>query len=157
MNMKSKIFDFNKCVFLIKNYCAKSDRCQYQVLEKLKKYGLSYNLAQEILIDLIQENYVNDQRFTQSFCSGKFKIKKWGRNKIIYQLKQLKISDVCIKNGLKVIDDDLYIETLNDLLIKKRSLIKTNNLFEKNKKMAEYAIRKGFESELVWGCIRQLN
>ena len=155
--MESKIYDIKRSKFLIRDYCAKSDRCQYQVLEKLKTYGVSYEVSQEILIELIQENFVNDQRFADSFCSGKFKIKKWGKKKIVFELKKLKISSVCIDSALKTIDFDQYTETANNLLIKKSLLLKDKNIFVKKKKMADYMIRKGYESEFVWDCIRQLN
>lgn len=154
--MQSKIFDINRCKFLIKNYCAKSDRCQFQVMEKLKQYGLSNYLCEEILIELIAENYVNEQRFAQSFCSGKFKIKKWGKRKIFFELKKLKVSDQCIKIGLLEIDDEDYISTLKNLVSNKRSILKDKNSFVKKKKIADYAIRKGYESDLVWDSIRQL-
>lgn len=155
--MESKTYDIIRSRFLIRNYCAKSDRCQFQVLEKLKGYGLSYTVSQDILVELIQEDFVNDQRFADSFCSGKFKIKKWGRRKIVFELKKLKISPVCIKSALKKIDMDDYNWTVNDLLLKKSLMLKDKNIFIKKKKMADYMIRKGYESELVWDCIRQLN
>ena len=155
--MESKIYDIKRSKFLIRNYCAKSDRCQHQVLEKLKAYGVSYGVSEDILIELIQEDFVNDQRFSDSFCSGKFKIKKWGKKKIVYELKKLKISSVCIDSALKTIDFDDYISTANDLLLKKSLTLKDKNIFVKKKKIADYMIRKGYESELVWDCIRQLN
>jgi regulatory protein len=155
--METKIYDIKRSKFLIRIYCAKSDRCQHQVLEKLKAYGVSYGVSEDILIELIQEDFVNDQRFADSFCSGKFKIKKWGKKKIVYELKKLKISSVCINNALKTIDFDDYKSIANDLLIKKALTIKDKNIFVKKKKMADYMIRKGYESEFVWDCIRQLN
>jgi regulatory protein len=155
--MQSKIFDIKRCNFLIRSYCAKSDRCQHQVLEKLKAYGLSFGVSQDILVELIQEDFVNDQRFADSFCSGKFKIKKWGRRKIIFELKKLKISKVCIDNALKSIDLDDYTTVALDLLRKKSLILKDKNMFVRKKKMADYLIRKGYESEFVWDCIRQLN
>lgn len=155
--MESKIYDIKRSKFLIRNYCAKSDRCQHQVLEKLKAYGVSFGVSQDILIELIQEDFVNDQRFADSFCSGKFKIKKWGRKKIVFELKKLKISSVCIENALKTIDYDDYTEIANDLLLKKSLSLKEKNIFIKKKKMADYMIRKGYESEFVWNRIRQLN
>ena len=155
--MESKIYDIKRSKFLIRNYCAKSDRCQFQVLEKLKAYRVSDGVSEDILIELIQEDYVNDQRFADSFCSGKFKIKKWGRKKIVFELKKLKISRVCIDSALKTIDFDDYISVANDLIQKKSLTLKDKNIFTKKKKLADYMMRKGYESEFVWDCIRQLN
>jgi regulatory protein len=154
--MESKIYDIKRCKFLIRNYCAKSDRCQFQVLEKLKSYGLSYTVSQDILIELIQEDFVNEQRFAESYCSGKFKIKKWGRNKITFELKRLQVSSVCINKALKIIDLQDYADMVKDLLIKKSLIIKEKNEFIRKKKLADYMIRKGYESGIVWDCIRQL-
>jgi regulatory protein len=154
--MESKKYDINRCKFLIRNYCAKSDRCQFQVLEKLKSYGVSHAVSQEILIELIQDDFVNEQRFANSYCSGKFKIKKWGRIKITFELKRLQVSSVCIKSGLKVINMEDYLNIIMDLLQKKSLIIKDKNQFKRRKKMADYMIRKGYESELVWDCIRKL-
>jgi regulatory protein len=123
----------------------------------LKAYGVSDGVSEDILIELIQEDYVNDQRFADSFCSGKFKIKKWGRKKIVFELKKLKISRVCIDSALKTIDFDDYISVANDLIQKKSLTLKDKNIFTKKKKLADYMMRKGYESEFVWDCIRQLN
>jgi regulatory protein len=154
--MDTKIYDVNRCNFLIRNYCAKMDRCQKQVMDKLLVYGLSKTVAEDILIELIQDNYVNEQRFAESYCSGKFVIKKWGRKKISFELLKLKVSKQCIQQGLEVIDDDRYIATLHDLMLKKYQLARDKNQYVRKKKVANYVIRKGYESELVWDYIHQL-
>ena len=154
--METKIYDVNRCNFLIRNYCAKMDRCQKQVMDKLLGYGLSNPVAEDILIELIQDNYVDEQRFAESYCSGKFIIKKWGKRKIYFELMKLKVSKPCIQKGLEGIEDEKYLETLNDLMHKKYQLTKDKNEFARKKKVANYVIRKGYESELVWDIIRQL-
>ena len=79
--MNDKIYDVKIVNERIRHYCALMDRCQYQVITKLKSYGISNTLADEILIELIQNKYVDEERFARSYCSGKFKIKRWGRKK----------------------------------------------------------------------------
>ena len=88
--MKSKIYDLKEVKSRIRFYCVKEDRCQQQVMDKLLDYGVSIGVSEEILLELIQEKYVDEERYARSFCSGKFKIKKWGRRKIIFELKKKK-------------------------------------------------------------------
>lgn len=148
--MEHKIYDLKEARLRIENYCAKEDRCQQQVLEKLRSFGLSEGVVEDFLINLIQNNYVDEERYARSFCSGKFKIKKWGRRKIVFELKKKKVSSVCIQKGLEEIDESDYLETLQSLLEKKNALLKDKNQFVRKKKIVDFLIRKGYESELVW-------
>ena len=154
--MKSKIYDLKEVKSRIRFYCANEDRCQQQVMDKLLDYGVSIGASEEILLELIQEKYVDEERYARSFCSGKFKIKKWGRRKIIFELKKKKVSDVCIQKGLEEIDKEAYLHTLQQLLEKKKALTKDTNQFVRNKKMVDYLVRKGYESDLVWEAVHKL-
>ena len=98
--MNDKIYDVKIVKERIRHYCAVMDRCQYQVITKLKSYGVSDSLANEILIELIQNKYLDEERFARSFCSGKFKIKRWGRKKIAYELSKLKVPKSCVLLGM---------------------------------------------------------
>ena len=130
--MKSKIYDLIEVKSRIRFYCANEDRCQQQVMDKLLDYGVRIGASEEILLELIQEKYVDEERYARSFCSGKFKIKKWGRRKIIFELKKKKVSDVCIQKGLEEIDKEAYLHTLQQLLEKKKALTKDTNQFVRN-------------------------
>ena len=154
--MKSKIYDLNEVKSRIRFYCAKEDRCQQQVMDKLLDYGVSIGMSEEILLELIQEKYINEERYARSFCSGKFKIKKWGRQKIIFELKKKRVSEVCIQRGLEEINEAAYLHTLQQLLEKKKSLMKNTNQFVRKKKMVDYLVRKGYESDLVWEAVHKL-
>lgn len=154
--MKSKIYNLKEVKSRIRFYCAKEDRCQQQVMDKLSDYGVSSSVSEEILLDLILEKYVDEERYARSFCSGKFKIKKWGRRKIIFELKKKKVSEVCIQKGLEEIDEIAYLQTLQHLLEKKKSMINDTNQFVRKKKMVDYVVRKGFESDLVWEAIHNI-
>ena len=154
--MKSKIYDLNEVKSRIRFYCAKEDRCQQQVMDKLLDYGVSIGMSEEILLELIQEKYINEERYARSFCSGKFKIKKWGRQKIIFELKKKRVSEVCIQRGLEEINEAAYLHTLQQLLEKKKSLMKNTNQFVRKKKMVDYVVRKGYESDLVWEAVHKL-
>ena len=99
--MKSKIYDLKEVKSRIRFYCAKEDRCQQQVMDKLLDYGVSVGVSEEILLELIQEKYVDEERYARSFCSGKFKIKKWGRRKIIFELKKKRCQRCAYKRAWK--------------------------------------------------------
>lgn len=154
--MEGKIYDLKIVNEKIRNYCAIMDRCQHQVFQKLQKYGVSDHHSHDILIELIQQDFLNEERFAKSYSSGRFKIKKWGKRKISYQLSLLKVSKECINSGLLEIDDEEYSETLNSLAEQKYLALKDKNLFVRKRKVANYLVSKGYESELVWNKISSL-
>ncbi len=134
-------------------YCAYQDRCHQEVRSKLIDLGIYGDDLEDIISNLIVDNFLNEERFAQSFARGKFRIKKWGRNKIIQELKQRKISAYSLKKAMKEIDDDEYVCTMNHLIEKKIPLVKGKNEYEIKVKLARYMITKGYEAELVWNCI----
>ncbi|MBL6657466.1 MAG: RecX family transcriptional regulator [Flavobacteriales bacterium] len=154
--MGDKIYDIKVAKEKIQHYCAVMDRCQFQVITKLKSYGLSPSLSEDILVELIQNKFVDEERFARAFCSGKFKIKKWGRRKIAFELSKLKVPKSCISIGMQEIDEDDYLETITQLVDKKYAMLKDKNPFVRKKKVVDYILRKGFESELIWECVRKL-
>jgi len=154
--MGDKIYDIKVAREKIQHYCAVMDRCQYQVMTKLKSYGISATLSEDILIELIQNNFVDEERFARAFSSGKFKIKKWGKRKIAFELSNLKVPKSCITLGLEEIDEQDYLDTIQHLAHKKYAMLKDKNIFVKKKKVVDYILRKGYESELVWECVHKL-
>ena len=137
------------------DYCAYQERTQQQVRDKRFQYGLTVDEVEEVLTDLITEGFVNEERFAISFAGGKFRMKKWGRIKIIHHLKALHISEYCIRKGLAEIEDDDYRQTLLNLINKKREALKDPNPYHKNKKIANFLMQKGYEPELIWEMIRE--
>ena len=154
--MNGKIFDVKIVKERIRHYCAVMDRCQFQVITKLKSYGVSDALADEILIELIQNKYLDEERFARSFCSGKFKIKRWGRNKIAFELSKLKVPKSCILLAMSEIDDIDYKNAIRHLANKKMALLKDKNSYVRKKKVVDSLLRKGYESELVWSYVHKL-
>ena len=154
--MNGKIFDVKIVKQRIRHYCAVMDRCQFQVITKLKSYGVSDALADEILIELIQNKYLDEERFARSFCSGKFKIKRWGRNKIAFELSKLKVPKSCILLAMSEIDDIDYKNVIRHLANKKMALLKDKNSYVRKKKVVDSLLRKGYESELVWSYVHKL-
>ncbi len=90
----------------IKQFCAYQERCHSEVKDKLYGYGLSKNDVEELLSKLVEDNFLNEERFAIAFAGGKFRIKQWGRIKIRYELRQKQVSDYCVKKALASIDDD---------------------------------------------------
>jgi regulatory protein len=133
----------------IYRYCAYQD-----VKNKLYEFGLRTDDVNEILSHLITENFLNEERFARAFAGGKFRMKKWGRLKIVQELKKKGITANCIKLGLREIDEGNYYQTLKFILEKKLAAVENDNEFVKNDKAAKYAIQKGFEPELVWEILK---
>jgi len=140
----------------LEKYCIYQDRCQREVLNKLASLKIYGNDANEILIELIQHNFVNEERFAKAYTSGKLKLKRWGKKLIVQKLKQKQISQYCINLALKQIDEKEYLKNLEYLIEKKLPLVKgANNYLIKNK-LARYAIGKGYEQNLVWEVINNM-
>ncbi|MBI3883430.1 MAG: RecX family transcriptional regulator [Sphingobacteriales bacterium] len=133
-----------------RHYCAYQERCHSEVKEKLYNLGLHKNEIEELISYLIEEDYLNEERFAKTFAGGRFRIKEWGRVKIKYELKQKQVSEYCIKKALKEIDPKEYLKTLQKLADQKLSTLKTEkNIFIKRKKLQAFLLQKGFENEII--------
>ncbi|MBS1744317.1 MAG: RecX family transcriptional regulator [Bacteroidetes bacterium] len=134
----------------IKHYCAYQERNHLEVKEKLYSLGLYKIEVEQLLSQLIEENYLNEERYATSFAGGKFRTKQWGRIKIGYELKQNKISEYCIKKALQSISNEDYNATLKKLFDqKKKTVASEKNIFIKKRKIQSYLLQKGYEPELI--------
>jgi regulatory protein len=134
----------------IKQYCAYQERCHKEVREKLHSFGLNKTEVDEIISTLINENYLNEERFAIHYAGGKFRMKQWGKNKIKQALKMKQVSDYCIKKALKEIDEISYENTLLKLSEQKLKALKSEkNIFVKKRKLQDFLLQRGFESDLV--------
>lgn len=139
----------------IRAFCAYRERSQYEVRNKLYEYGLYTDAVNEEISALIQENFLNEERFARAFVRGKFLIKKWGRIKIRQGLYTHQLSDYILKKAFSEIDEDLYLETLREIIDKKSRGVKLKNEFQRNGKIAQYAMSRGFEPDLVWEIVKE--
>jgi regulatory protein len=139
----------------LKHYCAYQERCHSEVKEKLYNLGVWKKEHDEIISTLIEENYLNEERFAIAFASGRFSIKQWGRVKIKYELKQKQVSEYSIKKALKQIDEAGYIVTLKKLAEEKYASLKAEQYLIRKKKTMDYLIGKGYEMELVRGVMEK--
>ena len=131
-------------------YCSYQDRCHQEVQEKLRSFLLSIEEKDSIIVHLIQENYLNEERFARSFARGKHRIKFWGKVRIVNELKQRAISQPNIKLALQEITEEEYLETFDKLCERLWESIRENNVLKKKKKFCDYLLRKGWESNLVY-------
>ena len=137
-------------------YCAYQERSHQEVKNKLFELGLRSSAVDELLAYLITEGFLNEERFAKSFAGGKFRIKKWGRIKIVNALEYKGLTKNCIRIGLKEIDESDYHDTLERLLTSKISELDDSDKFLVKDKASKYAIQKGFEPELVWEILKAL-
>ena len=139
----------------IKKYCAYQERCHLEVVDKLYKLGLYKNEVNQVLLSLMEEDFLNEERFAEAYVSGKFRIKKWGRVKIKSELKRKRISDYCIKKGFAQINEEEYSDTLRYWIERKTKEVKEKDPFKKKGKIASFLMQKGFESGLVWEILNR--
>lgn len=141
-----------------RHYCGYQERSHTEVKEKLYSFGLRKTDVEELLSTLIEENYLNEERYATMFAGGKFRMKQWGRVKIKYELKLKRVSEYCIRKAMKEIDEEDYLKTLETLAKKKWDTVKGEgvNHFVKMSKTTDYLVQKGFEMDLVRAAIAKL-
>ena len=137
----------------LKHYCAYQERCHSEVKEKLYSLGIFKNEHDAIIATLIEDGYLNEERFAISFAGGKFRVKQWGRIKIKYELKKKQVSEYCIKKALQQIKEDEYHEVLKKMADEKYASLKDEQYLVRKKKTIDYLIQRGFEMELVRGVV----
>ena len=134
----------------IEQYCAYQERSQKEVRNKLYELGLKNSGdVEEIICDLIQTNFLNEERFAVAYAQGKFRMKQWGRNKIKQGLKFKGITERLIKTALSAIDNQEYIRTLTTVLEKKNAMIIETDAYKRRYKVSQYAMQRGFEAALI--------
>jgi regulatory protein len=133
----------------LKHYCGYQERSHSEVKDKLYQLGVWRKDHDEIMASLIEENYLNEERFAIAFAGGRFRMKKWGRVKIKYELKQKQVSDYCIRKALNQIEDEEYNETLQKLASAKFASLKREQWLVRRKKTADYLLQKGYEMDLI--------
>ena len=142
----------------LRHYCGYQERSHSEVKDKLYQLGVWKKDHDEIIASLIEENYLNEERFAIAFAGGKFRMKQWGRVKIKYELKQKQVSDYCIKKAMKQIDEEVYYATLTKLAEQKWALLKSErNIFVKKRKAMSFLLQKGYESDLVNDVIKTIS
>jgi len=139
-----------------KLYCAYQERCHAETKQKLYSFGLFKNDVDRIVSHLIEEDYLNEERFACAYARGKFRMKHWGRVKIVYELKQKNVGDYCIKKAMKEIEEEEYLKVLAKLVEEKlKELNREQNDLVRRKKVVDHLLQKGYERELIFSFIKE--
>jgi regulatory protein len=141
----------------IRHYCAYQERAQQEVRDKLYEFGMTTPEVEEIISDLITDNFLNEARFAESFAGGHFRIKSWGKQKIKYALQQKRVSPANIKKALNSIEETAYKKTLLTLATKKWNSLKGERGMSRMAKTNSFLNQRGFESALIMPILQQLN
>ncbi len=140
----------------IEHFCAYQERCHDEVISKLHSMKMDLEEIDQIMVHLIAENFINEERFACSFARGKHRIKHWGKIRIVNELKFRNISQTLINTALKEISSEEYLETFQALAERHWKTIKEANSLKKRKKFCDYLLRRGFESNLIYDKVKEL-
>lgn len=135
-----------------RNYCAFQERSMLEIKTKLESWSASANSITKIILLLEQEGFLNEERMAKVFAISKLRQNKWGKNKIIFALRQKQVPDLYIQQAINSIDDEEYLNTLKTVISKKKTT--ESNSFKEQAKLVTYAMQKGFQSSLAWKVIK---
>lgn len=151
-----EVYSIKEAINKIEHYCAYQERCHEEVVSKLRSMKLDAHEIDEIIIHLIGSNFLNESRFACSFARGKHRIKHWGKIRIVNELKFRKITTYNINLALKEIPADEYLDTFHSLAERQWESIRESNALKKRKKFCDFLLRKGFESNLVYEKMKEM-
>lgn len=154
--MNKKVYQIDEAQAKMENYCAYQERCHQEVANKLREMQLIPEAVEKIMLHLFEHDFINETRFAEAYARGKFSIKKWGKNRIVNELKRRQISVFNINLALKEINDEDYYKTFDELAEKRLKQIKETNKYKKRKKLADYLLYRGWESEMVYEKTKEL-
>ena len=154
---RPKKYNFTEALDKLRRYCAYQERCHQEVRQKLWDWGFDREDTDRVVVQLMEDNYLNEERYARAIASGKFRAKGWGKRKIQEALKAKGVSPNLIRSSVKEeIKDAAYEERLMEVLEKKRRLLKDTDPYTVKNKLARFAMSKGYEPELVWKKIAEL-
>ena len=143
----------NEAYLALAALCAQAEHCQYEMLEKMRRWELTEDAQARVMAKLIKERYVDDERYAQAFVKDKIRYNKWGRRKVEQALWQKRVDEDIRKRVLDDVDDDEYLNVLRPLLKQKRKTIKAQNDYELNQKLIRFAVGRGFTFDIIRQCI----
>lgn len=143
----------------LQQYCAYQDRCHQEVRSKLIKMKVYGDRLEQIMASLVEDDFLNEERYAKAYTTGKLKMNQWGRIKIRQHLKSKRVSEYCIRKGIEMIDEDEYLEILVKLLDKqsRQYKIKAINNYQLKGKLFQYAASKGFETESIKAAFSEMD
>ena len=156
MYQPQKSYTIDEALSKLQKYCAYQDRCHKEVEQKLKQMRMIPEAIEIIIVALIEDNHLNEERFAKAFVRGKFNIKKWGKIRLTSELKQRQLSKYIIKIALQEIDPNAYLQTFHTLAENKAATLTEIDPWKKKKKLADYLFYRGWESHLVYDKVNTL-
>jgi regulatory protein len=156
MIQKKKSFTVDQIKHKIEQYCVYQDRCHKEVEQKMRDYNLIPEARELILLSLMKDKFLNEERFSKSYARGKFRMKSWGKQRIVRELKFRDISAYNIKTALKEIEEEAYIATIYRITENRNAVISEPNIYKRKKKLIEFLMRKGFENELIFKTVNDV-
>ncbi|MGQ7856931.1 regulatory protein RecX [Pedobacter sp. WC2501] len=151
------LLDKKQALAKAESFCVYQERSQKEVRYKLVEWGMRGDELEEIITDLIINNFLNEERFAKSYASGKFNIKHWGRVKIKQGLKLKGVPDKILQKAIYSIDEDDYLQTIEKLAVKKAESLGENDAFKRKNKLMSYLQAKGFETDLILLVLKASN
>lgn len=157
LHMQSqKSYTVDEALKKMERYCSYQERCHKEVIQKLHIMRMIPEAIDHIVVKLMQDNFLNEERYVKAFVSGKFRIKKWGKQRLTRELKQKNIGRTLIHIALQSISDEAYLQTFHELAEKKAATIKETNVLKRKKKLADYLFYRGWESHLVYDKVNEI-
>ena len=153
---EKKYFTVDEIKRKLEHYCAYQDRCHKEVEQKMWEFNLIPEAKELILLSLMKDDFLNEERFSKSYARGKFRIKNWGKQRIVRELKFRDISAYNIKTALKEIDETEYLKTLYSITENRNEVISEPNVYKRKKKLIEFLMRKGFENDLIFKTVNEI-
>ena len=154
--MQQKIYTVEEAKKKLEYYCSYQERCHQEIEKKLKEMNVIPEAKEVIILHLIENDFLNEERFAKAFTGGKFRTKKWGKQRIIRELKNKDVSDYNIRSALKDIDQPTYETSFNELSQKRLTELKDGNKYKKRKKLTDYLLYRGWEPDLVYKKVTEL-
>ena len=153
---KKKSFTVDEIKRKLENYCVYQDRCHKEVEQKMWEFHLIPEARELILLSLMKDNFLNEERFSKSYARGKFRIKSWGKQRIVRELKFRDISAYNVKTALKEIKETDYLETIYRITENRNEVISEPNIYKRKKKLVDFLMRKGFENDLIFKVVGEV-
>lgn len=156
MMQNKKSFTVDELQKKMEYYCVYQDRCHQEVERKMNEYQLIPEAKEKILLYLMAHNFLNEERFSKSFARGKFRIKNWGKQRIVRELRVKNISNYNIKSALKEINEEEYLQTIYRITENRNNSITEKNTLKRKKKLQNFLLRKGFEYDLIFKTVNEV-
>lgn len=148
--------DYQTALNKATSLCVASEKCEYDLKEKLDKWSVDVSDVIKIIEQLKKDDFINEKRYCNAFVKDKFKFNRWGKTKIVFMLRQKGISNQSIESAIDNIDTDEYISVLTDILSAKHKTIKDKDPYQTKAKLYNFAVSRGFENEVIKEVIKRI-